>query len=126
MRTTLTFKGLTFKLNKEVVTLPTMFKEIYVQFGKITLKGGVETKWVRINPQGKAVPVYATPIENDGYSLTNMMYGKTFKYKGETKRHVYLSWEGRVYTTTIVAKNVTSPQRIPPPYIPKEQVPDML
>ena len=44
-----TFKGRTFKLAKNIVTFPTIFKDIYVQFGKITLKGGVETKWVRIS-----------------------------------------------------------------------------
>lgn len=75
-------------------------KENYVYFGRAipknkdpkTVKGAIKTRytWDGENEDGTAkVPVWAVPIESDGYSLTNMMYGKD--------GWIYLAYDAKCY-----------------------------
>jgi hypothetical protein len=107
------FKGRKFRKVNAVVALPThdksgklmpyveAGKENYVYFGRthkpITPfpqnKEWFKTtyKWNGGNFEGEAV--YATPIENNGWSLTNMMYGADGR--------IYLMIDGAIYTSVL-------------------------
>jgi hypothetical protein len=100
------FKGRKFTRNKNIVMLPTRDgdgfimpyvksgQENYVCFGRVTKvgaskKGAVKTIYNWKNGEKDGQPVYAVPIESDGYSLTNMMYGNDNK--------MYLAYDAQCY-----------------------------
>lgn len=104
------FKGYNFTRTKNIVTLPSFDsngfpmsyvqegKENYVVFGRVTKvgankKGAFKTtsKWIGGKNDGEYV--YAVPIESNGYSLTNMMYGKDNK--------IYLAKKGSCFTVSM-------------------------
>jgi hypothetical protein len=87
------FDGIRFTLCRRVVTLPAeLFVDPqYVRFGRVVegpeVCGAVETAWQH---GAGGEPVWAVQIEPDGWSLTNMMYGKDGR--------IYLCVRGRVYS----------------------------
>jgi hypothetical protein len=118
-RASIQFKGHTFRKSSTTVTLPRK-RDGYIRFAKITKSSerGVVTDW----RYSDGTPVLAVEIENDGWSLTNMMYGKPFMFKGKRVRRMYLLKEGGVYTTTIPVPEKPEPA----PYVIKEIVPEIL
>lgn len=92
------YQGNRYKINKKVIDLPERFKdehypkikENYVRFGRITTDG-VNTDY---SCNGK--PVFATPIDIEYWSLTNLAYGKDGR--------VYLMYDGRCYTRKLQMK----------------------
>lgn len=104
------FKGYNFTRSKNIVTLPTLDcngfpmpyvqegKENYVVFGRVTKlgankKGAVKTNYKWIGGKNDGEYVYAVPIECNGYSRTNMMYGKDDK--------IYLAHKGSCFVVNM-------------------------
>jgi hypothetical protein len=91
------FDGIRFCYNKNIVSLPwRLYRESnnpnYIRFGKVVPANkpvpcnAIKTDWTR--PDGSAV--FAVEIPNDGWSLTNMMYGKNGR--------IYLMRDGKCYS----------------------------
>jgi hypothetical protein len=102
------YKGRTWYRSRTVVTLPEMKDGKYIQFGKICDKdtpGAVETTWTR---DGSNEKLWAKPIPDNGYSLTNMMYGKHFVRDDQVRVKAYLCLGAGVYTTSWVHWNETA------------------
>lgn len=101
------FKAYKFSLARNIVIIPNFDEngfpmpyvkageEHYVTFGKVTKvankKGSVKTNHTWIGGKNDGEVVYAIPVEKDGYSMTNMLYGKDGK--------IYLAKDGTCYTT---------------------------
>lgn len=89
--------GIKFRYAKNIVTLPAQdylgekYGFNYLRFGRVVPEGknslkAKQTMWRWPSNE----PVWAVPIESDGWSLTNMMYGKDGK--------IYLMRDGKCYT----------------------------
>lgn len=96
------FDGQVWRISKTVVSLPQEYwlgeAKNHITFGRIcksTAKGAIKTSWKRLLNRVEE-EVYATPIECDGHSLTNLMYAKD--------GHKYLKINGRVYSRPHVSK----------------------
>lgn len=100
------FRGQKFRRTKKVVDLPFTHNsgehKNYVSFGRVCSKNTpnavrTEYRWdlcpfgdvFEETDEGNIFPVYAVQIPDDGYSLTNLMYGKD--------GYMYLLYEGKVY-----------------------------
>ena len=83
------YKGYHFRISKTVLPYGDD-EQNRVLFGKIcksSCKNAIKTRYVYTEIED---PVYVKPIPNDGYSRTNMMYGKDGR--------IYLAYDGRCYT----------------------------
>lgn len=96
------FDGKIWRRSNTVVILPPVKGEehpLCMRFGRICKqsdRGAVKTnyKW----PRGNSV--FAKPITPNGWSLTNMMYGKRYVKDGEVRVKAYLCKGGQCYTTS--------------------------
>jgi len=107
------FDGLDWRRTRSVITLPELANEHYVQFARIckaTDKGAISTGWTYTTGCGGTV--YAKPITPNGWSLTNMMYGKHFVRDGEVRVKAYLQYGGSVYTTSWVHEKKTAERQL--------------
>jgi hypothetical protein len=92
------FDGIKFRINRNIVMLQRS-DGVNVRFGRIVPEG----KPVPPNAEatnytwGVGYPVLAVPIESQGYSRTNMMYGKDGR--------IYLGYDGRCYTAKMRRKS---------------------
>ena len=93
------FKGIRFTLARKVVELPReMFKDAhnfqYIRFGRWVpegTKGAVRTNYTYIDRfSDTRKPVWAVPVEIEGWSLTNMAYG--------SDGQMYLKFDGTCFT----------------------------
>ena len=89
------FKGFNFRKVRTVVQLPYDEGEStsYIKFGRISKESDKGAILTRYKFADSGLPVYAKPIPNNGYSLTNMMYGKDGR--------VYLMKDGQFFTAVL-------------------------
>jgi len=93
--------GNKWRRSNKIVDMPLVSGEVHIRFGRICKqddRGAVRTDY--IGPEGS--PVFAKPITPNGWSLTNMMYGKRSVRGGEVRVHAYLYRNGVCYTTSWV------------------------
>jgi hypothetical protein len=93
------FKGRTFFHCRNVVMMPDRDDSHNVYFGRVVpkgkdasaVKGAVQTNytWEAEDENTERAPVFATPIELKGHSLTNMAYA--------TDGYTYLAKDGKCY-----------------------------
>lgn len=103
------FDGIKWRRSRTVVVLPadpTQDKPNHLRFGRICeqmTKGSVKTdyKWKNGNP------VHAKPITPNGWSLTNMMYGKSEVRDGIVYVRAYLCRGGQCYTARWIHEEET-------------------
>jgi hypothetical protein len=104
------FDGKNWRLSKTVLPLPydaRIDKPQNIRFGKIckeSTKGAVLSHYTY---GGTNKPVYVKPITPNGWSLTNVMYGKYYVRDGEVRVKAYLQKGGLVYTTSWVHEKKT-------------------
>lgn len=101
------FDGMNFRNNKNYVSLPPAYwsgePKCYMTFGKIVPKetsGAIETTWYHEEwlEEGKVkTPIWATPVQEDGHSLTNMMFGIT----SYGRRMIFLQFKGKIFTAPL-------------------------
>ena len=93
------FKGMNFRIAKNVVILPAKnfkgrkYSISYIRFGKIIPQGGKiegNDHFIPFRTWENGSPVWAKEIEVEYWSLTNMMSGKDGR--------LYLAYEGSCYT----------------------------
>lgn len=95
------FDGEVWRISRTVVSLPKEYWlggiKNHITFGRKctpNTKGAVQTEWhPKGDPDNK---IYAKPIECDGHSLTNLMFGKD--------GHKYLMVDGRIYSRPFTRK----------------------
>ena len=105
------FDGINWRRSRTIVTLPQLHGGRNIMFGRICKqldKGAVETNWKYSNGN----PVFAKPITPNGWSLTNMMYGKDEIRYGEVRVRAYLQFNGLVYTASWVHEKKTMEYQI--------------
>ena len=104
------FDGHNWRRSSTVIVLPPVEGEHHMhhlRFGRICKPGddgAIRTSYAYV---GSGEHLYAKPITPNGWSLTNMMYGKRSVRDGEVRVHAYLCKGGQCYTTSWVHRKET-------------------
>lgn len=104
------FKGIKFRKNKNYVNMPDSwlkengYETNFLRFGKIAdkdVEGAVETKWFYMDWEKEKTPIFAVPVQCEGHSRTNMMYGKV-----ANREMIFLMVDGMIFTAPVKPRTI--------------------